>query len=78
MTAYEIHVDASICKGCDLCVFHCPRGVLALSDQPNAKGYNVVQAKQPQSCIGCRLCEYNCPDLAIHVESVEIQATVGR
>lgn len=69
MSKTQIHIQAEICKGCELCAFYCPKGVLRLSTTPNAKGYRVVEAANPGACIGCRLCESNCPDLALYIET---------
>ncbi|MEN6370264.1 MAG: 4Fe-4S binding protein [Thermotogota bacterium] len=68
MTTTRIHISREICKGCELCVFFCPKGVLRLSTTPNAKGYRVVEVANAAACTGCRLCETNCPDLALFVE----------
>ncbi len=69
MSVKQIHIDQKICKGCGLCIFYCPREVLKLSSESNAKGYNVVEVYQPENCVGCKLCEYSCPDFAITVEN---------
>ena len=65
-----IRIEAEFCKGCGLCVYYCPRDVLELSNEANAKGYEVVCVRQSEQCVGCKLCEVNCPDMAIQVESV--------
>ncbi|NLC77303.1 MAG: 4Fe-4S binding protein [Clostridia bacterium] len=48
------------CKGCGICVFLCPQGVLRLK-----QGKAFVYEKD--ACIGCRNCELHCPDFAILV-----------
>lgn len=68
MKKYIIHIDERVCKGCDLCVFYCPKDVLKLADKMNQKGYNVAEVIHLENCIGCRLCEDACPDFAIFVE----------
>jgi 2-oxoglutarate ferredoxin oxidoreductase subunit delta len=69
MSTRQIHISGEVCKGCDLCAFYCPKGVLRLSETPNAKGYRIAEAAKVEECIGCRLCETNCPDLALFVET---------
>jgi len=69
MTRYKVSIAVDICKGCGLCIFYCPREVLKLSSESNAKGYNVVTVYQIENCVGCKMCEYSCPDFAITVEN---------
>jgi 2-oxoglutarate ferredoxin oxidoreductase subunit delta len=35
----RIEINRALCKGCELCVFFCPKKVIMLSDQLNAAGY---------------------------------------
>ena len=69
MSVKQIHIASDICKGCGLCIFYCPKDVLRLSGKPNAKGYRIIEVRQPEECMGCKSCEMNCPDFAIRVES---------
>lgn len=62
-----VYIDERVCKGCGLCIHFCPKGVLAMSERLNEKGYNVVEVVYPENCNACDLCEINCPDLAIYV-----------
>ncbi len=64
----KIHIDRTVCKGCELCLYVCPKDVFEMSDERNEKGYNYSIAKRPEDCILCKNCEMNCPDLAIYVE----------
>lgn len=68
MKKYLVHIDEKVCKGCALCIFYCPKGVLKLADKMNQKGYNIAEVVHPEACIGCKMCEVGCPDLAIYVE----------
>lgn len=63
-----IYIDGEICKGCELCLYYCPRGVFEMSEEINKKGYNIAAAKYPERCTRCKICELSCPDLAIYVE----------
>ena len=64
----SISINENICKGCELCVKTCPRGVIAVSEKLNAKGYHPAEPKNPELCVGCRSCAMMCPDVAITVE----------
>lgn len=60
-------IDEERCKGCGLCAMACSRGVLALSDRLNSKGYTPAEIRQAELCTGCALCALMCPDVAIKV-----------
>lgn len=62
-----IYIEEELCKGCGLCVYYCPKGVLEMSDRRNEKGYNVVEVANPEKCNSCKLCEISCPDFVIYV-----------
>ena len=65
----KITVDETLCKGCELCVTACPRGLLKLdTDRINGKGYHPSTLTDPEKCIGCAMCAMMCPDVAITVE----------
>lgn len=63
----SVVIDTERCKGCGLCVMSCSRGVLAMSERLNAKGYTPAEVKEPERCTGCALCALMCPDVAIKV-----------
>ena len=63
-----VHIDTRICKGCGICIYHCPAEVLELSDQRNQKGYNVCRVVAADQCKRCQMCEICCPDFAVYVE----------
>lgn len=65
----KIIVDESICKGCGMCVYACPKKIIALAkDRINAKGHHPAELVEEGSCIGCCSCAIMCPDTAITVE----------
>jgi 2-oxoglutarate ferredoxin oxidoreductase subunit delta len=67
----ELHIIKERCKGCGFCVEYCPKGVLELSDEFNAKGYHPPYAKREGECVNCDLCERICPEFAIFCLAVE-------
>lgn len=62
-----VWVDESRCKACDICVWVCPAGVLAMRLEPSSTLGAMIEIVAPQDCIGCNSCELNCPDFAIFV-----------
>jgi len=63
----EIKVIAERCKSCGYCIKFCPKGVIAVGNKVNSKGYEYVQAVNMEACIGCCACGRICPDGAIEV-----------
>ncbi|NLZ17707.1 MAG: ferredoxin family protein [Desulfobulbaceae bacterium] len=59
-------INRNWCKGCGICVSVCPKKVLELDELDKAL------AARPEACITCKLCEKICPDLAIIVETEEV------
>lgn len=64
----SIYIDEELCKSCKLCIYFCPKDVIAISDKINSKGYKIATVMNESNCIKCKLCELNCPDLAIYVK----------
>ena len=58
---FYVATQRAYCKGCELCVQSCPKGVLALDE----KGKIVVKAVE--ECVFCGICEARCPDFAIWI-----------
>jgi 2-oxoglutarate ferredoxin oxidoreductase subunit delta len=63
----EIVINDNLCKGCEICINFCPKGVFSASDRLSARGYFIPEVTKPEDCTGCLLCEHMCPDLAITV-----------
>jgi len=57
------------CKACGRCLLACPKDVLFMSENLNARGYHYVEYKG-EGCSGCASCYYTCPEplaLEIHI-----------
>ena len=63
----RVEIEKDRCKGCELCIDACPKGVLEMSTKINSKGYFYADAVHPEKCTGCALCAMSCPDVAIEV-----------
>lgn len=55
-----IYINKDWCKGCELCIDSCPRGVLG-------KELMTAVVINEEKCVNCGVCEDICPDFAIHV-----------
>ena len=62
-----IEISRELCKGCELCVSFCPKGVLSLSDKLNASGYLPAALNDNGECTGCAVCALVRPEVAIEV-----------
>ena len=63
----RIYLIKERCKGCAYCVEYCPRDVLKMSGQINAKGYELPVSVREEDCPNCGLCQAICPEYAIYV-----------
>lgn len=64
----KVTISTEACKGCGLCALACPKKIVALSGEINAKGYHPAECTKPEECIGCAFCARMCPDCVITVE----------
>lgn len=64
----QVFVIPERCKGCEICIRFCPRDVLEVSLQTNAKGYHypVVAQTKVDECVHCEFCTLVCPEFAIY------------
>ena len=68
--AYQYFIDKERCKGCGLCVAVCPKKVLEITDEANAKGYFPAYQARPEDCVFCTTCCIMCPDVAISITEI--------
>lgn len=62
-----IEIQQELCKGCELCIFFCPKDVIYVSDRLNAGGYLPATFNDNDECTGCAICALVCPEVAIEV-----------
>jgi 2-oxoglutarate ferredoxin oxidoreductase subunit delta len=62
------------CKGCKFCIQLCPREVLQVSEQTNAKGYHLpeIAPGKESDCVHCGFCTMVCPEFAIFTLEAEV------
>lgn len=63
----KVKIIAERCKSCQYCVKYCPKGVLAVGEKLNMKGYEYIVPVHEENCIGCCQCARICPDGAIEI-----------
>ena len=69
-TRFRVIIDVGRCKGCGLCVAHCPKELLCFETALNALGYRPVVFRDDGSCTGCGNCYHMCPECIVRVERV--------
>lgn len=68
---HSVEIKKDKCKGCSLCVIHCPVHHLTLSKKLNKRGVHYAQENPTHQCIGCGFCYVMCPDACIEVMEEE-------
>lgn len=63
----KVEINSNVCKACELCVFACPKGVLALGNDNNPSGYHYAAVVNQEACVACKMCAVVCPDAAIEI-----------
>lgn len=66
-------INPKYCKGCDICIYICPKGCYSKSNEISEQGYFVPLVSAPEKCFNhgrkekmlCELCVLSCPDQAI-------------
>ena len=56
-----MEVVSHLCKGCGLCIAHCPPVVIEFSKKFNEMGYKYAKYSGA-GCTGCGICFYVCPE----------------
>ncbi|MBQ3303687.1 MAG: 4Fe-4S binding protein [Clostridia bacterium] len=64
---YKVVFNRDRCKGCELCASFCPKKIIEMDTQVNAKGYCPATITRQEECIGCQSCTTVCPDCAIEI-----------
>ena len=57
----SMEVVTYLCKGCGLCIEHCPQDVIEFSNNFNELGYKYAKYTGT-GCTGCGICFYCCPE----------------
>ena len=54
-------IDPLECKACGRCIATCPKKVIGMGMELNARGYTFAQYAG-EGCVGCLNCFYSCPE----------------
>ena len=71
-------INENLCKGCEICINFCPKGVFSPSNKLSARGYYIPEVTKIEECTACLLCEHMCPDIAITVHAPQKAARKRR
>ena len=69
----KTEINPAYCKGCNICVYVCPKSVYTKSKKLSEQGYFVPNVSSPENCFNhertgkmlCELCVLSCPEQAI-------------
>ena len=59
--------DEERCKGCELCIDACPKGIIRLAKHTNSRGFHPATVEEQEKCTSCTFCARMCPDTVIEV-----------
>lgn len=69
---FKVTFDIDYCKGCELCVISCKKGLLSLDgDCINRNGVHPAKIDDMEACIGCANCAIMCPDAVITIDKID-------
>ena len=68
---FKVVFNRDRCKGCELCKTFCPKKLIEMDTQVNARGYCPAHMTDQSQCIGCQSCALVCPDGAIEIYEEE-------
>ena len=68
---FKVLFNKEKCKGCEVCITFCPKKILCLDHEVNAKGYHPAAISNQEECIGCQSCATMCPDCCITIYELE-------
>lgn len=68
---FKVLFNKEKCKGCELCISFCPKKIIHLDPEVNAKGFHPAGITEMEECIGCTSCATMCPDCCIRIYQLE-------
>ncbi|HDZ77257.1 MAG TPA: 4Fe-4S dicluster domain-containing protein [Candidatus Omnitrophica bacterium] len=62
----KVKINRERCKGCQLCLIYCPKGLIEKDKNLNKKGIQPLVFRNGE-CNGCKFCAIICPDGAVEI-----------